>query len=431
MGIAPMKLAAARSLPRDLYIAVSARAVSMMGAEIAATALLLQLHDRGAGGWAVAGLLMAGTVPVVLVAPVVGLVIDRCDSRTLILAASVWQTTVCAVLAFVGNPVAILVLVALDSLGLAVTAPSVGSLTRLMVPEERIAVATSLQQGGNIVATLAGPALGGLLFGVTGGARAPLLVDAASFLAITAAALLIRTRRRPKATDRKPRARDGITALFTDPAMAPIMVLAILLVVVGQVTAVTEVFLVRDTFGASALTFGLLTATWVLGSIVGTAFASRLDTVHRILRGVPLAAAVMGAGVAITGLSRSLPAAFPLFMVAGAAGGVVSVGNGAVVMLRAEEAMLGRVLSSFTAVLQSASLLAVALGGVTTGILAPQTVFTLSGGATLLAVAGTAPAFRRARKALLAGTRPVSEISATSPDRPRDGRRGRRARAGG
>jgi MFS family permease len=403
-----MKLAAVRSLPRDLYIAVSAKAVSLLGAEAAVTALLLQFHDRGAGGWAVAGLLIAGSAPVVLAAPVVGLVVDRCDSRILIVLGSLWQTCVCTVLAFVGSPVAIFVLVAMDALGLAVTAPSVGSLTRIMVPEERIAAATSLQQGGNIVATLAGPALGGLLFGLTGGARVPLLFDAASFLAITAAALLIRTRRRPKPTDRKPRASDGITTLFTDPAMAPIMVLAILLIVVGQVTAVTEVFLVRDTFGASALTFGLLTATWVLGSIVGTAYAGRLDTVHRILRGVPLAAAVMGAGVAITGLSRSLPAAFLLFVVAGAADGVVSVGTGAVVMLRAEESMLGRVLSSFTAVLQSAGMLAVGLGGLATGLLAPQTVFTLSGIATLLTVAGTAPAFRRARRALPTG-RPAAQ----------------------
>ena len=43
---------------------------------------------------------------------------------------------------------------------------------------------------------------------------------------------------------------------------------------------------------------------------------------------------------------------------------------------------------------------AVGLGGLLTGPLAPQTVFTLSGIATLLAVAATAPGFRRANKTL-------------------------------
>jgi hypothetical protein len=100
-------------------------------------------------------------------------------------------------------------------------------------------------------------------------------------------------------------------------------------------------------------------------------------------------------------------------------------------MLRAKESMLGRVLSSFTAVLESAGLLAVGLGGLATGLLTPQTVFTVSGVATVLVVVGMAPAFRRARKALSTGVEPVSDTSATPPDRPRDGRRDRKARAGG
>jgi MFS family permease len=391
-----MKLAAVRSLPRDLYIAVGAKAVSLLGSEIAVTALLLQFHDWGAGGWAVAGLLIAATAPVVVAAPIVGLMVDRYDSRTLIVIGSLWQTCACTVLAFAGNPAAVLVLVALDALGLAVTAPSVGSLTRLMVPAERISVASSLQQGGNIVATLLGPTVGGLLTGATGGTRVPLLVDAASFLIITLAGLLIRTRRRPERGGEKHRARDGIVTLFTDYALAPVMVLGVLLVVVGQLTAVAEVFLVRDTFQATALTFGLLTATWVLGSIAGTVFASRLDTASRILRGVPIASAMMASGVAITGLSRSLPTAFVVFVVAGAASAVVSVGTGAMVLLRADESALGRVLSSFTGVLQSASLASFALGGLVTALFAPETVFTLSGILGLFSVLVTVPAFRRA-----------------------------------
>jgi MFS family permease len=413
-----------RSLPRDLYIGVGAKAASLLGTEIAVTALLLQFHDRGAGGWAVAGLVIAGTAPIVLGAPVVGLVVDRFDSRTLIVLGSLWQTCVCTVLAFVGDPVAVLVLVALDALGLAVTGPAVGQLTRLMVPEERISVAISLQQGGNIVATLAGPTLGGLLTGATGGARVPLLVDAASFLAITLAGLLIRTRRRPETAGRKLGARDGVVTLFTDYALAPVMVLGVLLIVVGQMTVVAEVFLVRDTLRSSALIFGLLTATWVLGSVLGTVFSSRLNTAGRILRGVPVAAAAMGCGVAITGLSRSLPTAFVMFVVAGAADAVVSVGTGTLVQLRAEQSALGRVLSSFTGVLQSASLVSAGLGGLVVALLAPETVFTLSGTLSLLAVLATLPAFRRALARL-------SDTSATPPDRPRGGRRGRPARAGG
>jgi MFS family permease len=395
-----MRVSARVSLPRDLYVAVGAKTISLLGTEVAMTALLLQLHDRGAGGWAIAGLLVAGTAPIVLMAPVAGLVVDRYDSRTLIVACGLWQAAACTALAFVTHPATILVLVALDALGLSVSAPSLGSLTRLIVADDRIAAATSLQQGGNVAATLAGPTVGGLLVGLTGGARVPLLLDAASFLVISAAGLLIHTRRRPKNSARRSRARDGIVWLFSDRALAPVMMLAVLLIVIGQVTAVAEVFLVRDTFRSSTLTFGLLQATWVLGSMFGTVFASRLNTAARILRGVPTAAAMMAASVALTGLLRSLPAAFMLFIVAGAASGVVSVGTGTMVLLRTEESVLGRVLASFTGVLQSASMVAFGLGGLIIGVLAPEMVFTMSGTLTLISVLAIAPVFRRARTAI-------------------------------
>jgi predicted MFS family arabinose efflux permease len=186
------------------------------------------------------------------------------------------------------------------------------------------------------------------------------------------------------------------------------MVLSVMLIVAGQVTAVAEVFLVRDTFQSSALTFGLLVATWVLGSVFGTMFAVRFNTPARILVGVPVAAAVMASGVAVTGLSRSLTTAFVMFVIAGAANSVVSVGTGTLVQLRADRAALGRVLSSFTGVLQSASLISAALGGLLIALFAPDTVFTLSGAFSLLAVVATVPAFRRA----LAKT---SDTSAPAP----------------
>jgi MFS family permease len=83
-------------------------------------------------------------------------------------------------------------------------------------------------------------------------------------------------------------------------------------------------------------------------------------------------------------------------VVAGAASAVVSVGTGAMVLLRADESALGRVLSSFTGVLQSASLSSFALGGLVTGLFAPETVFVLSGILGLFSVLVTVPAFRRA-----------------------------------
>src|SRR5204862_400468 len=63
-----------------------------------------------------------------------------------------------------------------------------------MVSRERLPKATAIGQTASSVGMLLAPALGGLLVGQFG-LRVPLLIDAATYLAVTVAGVLIRTRR--------------------------------------------------------------------------------------------------------------------------------------------------------------------------------------------------------------------------------------------
>lgn len=391
-----MTRAAARTLPRDLYVAASARGVAVLGNEIAITALMLQFYDQGAGGWGIAALVAAGMVPMVVFAPVIGLLIDRYDSRMLIVVSGLWQSASCLLLVFVHQVGAVLTLVALNALGSAVANPVFSALTKLMVPGERLASASAVLQSSNVMATLIGPPVGGLLTAVTGGARVPLLIDAGTFLAITAAGLLINTRRRPGRTNRKPNARAGIALLFGDRALAATLVLGVLLIIVGTAVGVAEVFLVRDTFHASALAFGLLQAAYTAGMLVGTAVASRMSTTQRLLVAIPVSSAIMAASFVVIGLANSLVLTFVLYVVAGAGTGVESAAAGTLLLLRTPEPVLGRTLASFSALLRGAGLLAYGVSGLVVGLFPPETVFLLSGTAALLAVLAATPALRRA-----------------------------------
>jgi MFS family permease len=387
-----------RSLPRDLHIAALARSISVVGAEIADTALLLRLYEQGGSGWAIAGLLAAASVPMVVLAPVLGLVVDRYDSRILIVVTGLWQAAGCVLLVFTAQPLAVIALVAFVATGSAVANPVFGALTKVVVPDEQMSAASSLQQGGTLIATLAGPPLGGLLYGLTGGSQEPLLIAAGTFLAITAAGLLIRTRRRPEPTEGKQRASAGLSVIIGDPALFAVTVLSILIIVLGTAVGVAEPFLVLGVFQASAVVFGLLGATFTLGMLVGTAYASRLDSVRRILVGIPVGAAVLAISFALIGLINSLVAVFVLFVFAGAGGAVSSVASGTLLLLRTPEAVVGRVLASYSAILRGAGLIAYGLAGVVVGLLPPDTVFLLCGTAVLLAVLATAPVLRRARR---------------------------------
>src|SRR5882762_4772719 len=84
---------------RDLWLAVVARAVSLLGDEAAVIALTLRLHDSGRGAGAIAALFVAGMLPLVVLAPLAGRLVDRYDSRRLLVWSGLAQAVVCAVLA--------------------------------------------------------------------------------------------------------------------------------------------------------------------------------------------------------------------------------------------------------------------------------------------------------------------------------------------
>ncbi|MFL6121675.1 MFS transporter [Actinophytocola sp.] len=385
-----------RALPRDLYVAAGARAASILCNVVAVTALLLDFHDRGAGAWAVSGLLAAGALPIVLFAPVVGVMVDRFDSRSLLVVSSLWQAAACALLGFVDQPQLVLVLAALNACGTAVTNPVFVALISVMVPSGQLASANSVQQVAVTIATMVGPAVGGMITGLTGGARVPLLLDAVIFVVIAGISQLISTRRRPTPDEPKPFARAGIMMVLTDRALTAVVALAVMLPLVVHLIYVAQVFLVRDTYGASDLAFGMLQATQTVGLLIGAVLASQLNTVRRIILGTPLAAAVMSVCIAMVGLVHSLPATFALYVLAGVCMSMVSVTMGTLLLMRIPEAAMGRVMASVTGIHRTAGLVAYGVGGLVVGLLRPESVYLLSGTAALAIVFVLLPAFRRA-----------------------------------
>src|SRR3954468_1410060 len=117
----------------DVYLSATARAVSNCGDLLAATALVLALQARGAGGYAVAAILLAAAVPPVLLAPLTGRLVDRVDSRRLLVWVGLGQVAVCAALAFVTAIPLLVALAALLAAGLAVTQPTLAALLPAMV----------------------------------------------------------------------------------------------------------------------------------------------------------------------------------------------------------------------------------------------------------------------------------------------------------
>ncbi|HEY0698157.1 MAG TPA: MFS transporter, partial [Micromonospora sp.] len=189
-----MSFASGGSRWSDVHLAATAKGVSVCGDFLAATALALALQSAGAGGLAVSGLLIASTLPLVVLAPLTGRLVDRVDSRTLLVGSALAQAATCLALAYTSHPALLIALVALLACGLAVTQPTLSALLPAMVRREDLPRASAVNQSATTIGVLVGPALAGLLVGEFG-VRLPLLIDAGSYRARVLAGLLLRTRR--------------------------------------------------------------------------------------------------------------------------------------------------------------------------------------------------------------------------------------------
>src|SRR3954454_21354001 len=87
---------------RDLRLLSVGVGVSTAGDALALVALLLRLRPEGTG-W-VAALLAAQLVPMVVLAPVVGPLVDRVETRRVLLVAVCGQAAVAIPLAFATAP---------------------------------------------------------------------------------------------------------------------------------------------------------------------------------------------------------------------------------------------------------------------------------------------------------------------------------------
>jgi MFS family permease len=414
---------------RDFMVALAGRSASVFGDEVALVALILRLQAEGGHPYQVAVLLGAGLLPFVLLARVAGRVADTVDSRRVLVCATVAQACCCVPLVFTGNPVVMFVFAGLLGCGAAFAQATWQALVPRIVGEDAIGAAIGAQQTSVNLALVLAPATAGLLAGAFG-TRVPVAIDAITFGAMTAAAVAVRTRRaggRPvtrsaqgggeRAAERDGghgherggghgherggghgSERGGWGLLRADPVLGPLVIGLAAFVLLGFTVNVVLVFLVRQTLHASAAWYGGVGATWVLG-IVGGALASGRITSGRAssAQAVPgqiasgragaghIRAALAGAGLmslafAGYGLVPSVVLLVPVSILGGVGNGMVNVCVATLVMTRSEERVRGRVSAALGAVVNAASVAALAAGGGLAAVLAPRQIFLLAGG---------------------------------------------------
>jgi predicted MFS family arabinose efflux permease len=206
---------------REFVLLWTGQALSGLGSQMSLVAYpLLVLAVTGSP--AKAGVVgFAKTLPIVLLALPAGVLADRVNRKRLMVSCDAVRALALASIPVAllagGVPYALVVAVALlDGAGFTVSYVAERGALRQLVAPEQLGDAVARNESRIFAAMLAGPPLGGLLFGI--GRAVPFLVDAISYAASTVSMLLIKSEFQETRSETEPaEVREGLRWLWQRP----------------------------------------------------------------------------------------------------------------------------------------------------------------------------------------------------------------------
>ena len=379
---------------RDVRLIVGAVGISALGDFLLWIPLTLHLQEMSGSGLAIAGLFLALWTPVVVLAPVAGLVVDRLEARGVLLVASLAQAAIAAALVLALDSVAaILALAALLGTGFAFAQPAEFALVPVVAGGRRLTEVNGLVETARYAGMTAGPLLGGVLAGL-GGTDVAMLVNAGTFAVVALAALVLHARRHPQAVPEgteHERARDGIAYLFRDRTLAIAMsvLFATLLFMTASVTA--EVFFLKEDLEVSDAVYGLVFGCWTVGMIVGALVVSRRVAAHALALGVLIATLIQGTGLGLPTAWLVVPFAAAMWFIGGIGHGTKNTLARTLIQERVPDRLHGRAFAAYNAMRNGAELVALACGGLLVTVLGGRVTLALAGGISVaIALVGLA-----------------------------------------
>jgi MFS family permease len=347
-----------------------------LGDEVALLAMAFRAKAE-LGHFGVAAILIAGAVPLLVLAPFAGLLVDRVRTRPLLVLVTIAQAGICVALAW--SPSVLLVpLIALLACGTAVSSPAWQALVPSLVRTSQLPRAIGMLQSFVACAGLAGPFLGGFLV-ATYGFHVPLLVDAVSFVALAAIPLVLRIDRVPAgAADGGFSMREafaGVRVVLRHPVIRSLLALLTLFVLALGVINVVEIYFITTALHAGPRGYGLLGLCFGGGMLVAASLSGRIAArFPRPERPFVVGCTVLCLGIGGFGLTTQLWQAAALLMVVGAANAIVNVNASVMITTSCTDDIRGRVFSAIQGTVSAAQILALAAGGLLLLAVAPRSI---------------------------------------------------------
>jgi len=317
------------------------------GNGLAYVALSLRVYEETHSTLAVTMVLLAGGLPVVLLAPVSGVLLDRLPMGRLLAAAGLVVAAALTGLAFAHSVTATVLLVLGFGVADSVLQPGLTAAVPQLAGEVSLVRATSRLQGATMGGTAIGPLLAGLV-GSIGGTSTALLLDAAVsvFFSVGISTLGLRRTRAPVPHGADDGVAAGLRYLRRDRPMGLLVLVVSAIIACMGVTMVAELFLAEKVLHGGTTGYALLITAWTGGMTLGTVVAGRLPP-RALAPGIVIGLVVLGLGVAGGALSPTMWMAIAAYGIGGIGDGIQVVGARTLLLQRAPEHIAGRACAVF------------------------------------------------------------------------------------
>jgi MFS family permease len=346
MNLAP--LAAPRLAGQTPFVLfLCARFASSMGYQMLALTIGWQVYQVTNNALDLGFVGLIQFVPAVVLTLLIGHAADRYDRRSIVRAAQgvnalAALTITAALLAGVLSRDLLFAAVFLMGCARAFEAPTAGALVPTLVPPRLISRAIAAWTSTNQMATIVGPALGGLIY-VLGPIYVSGLCVALYLAAITFVSFV---RRAGVPAGREPPTLHSVLAgihfIRTRPRLLGVLTLDLFVVILGGVTALLPVY-ARDILGVGPTGLGLLRSAPAVGALAMALWLARHPIERRLGPKMFAVVAIYGVATVVFGLSLSFPLSLAALATLGAADAVSVVIRFSLVQIETPDAMRGRV----------------------------------------------------------------------------------------
>ncbi|PWR16162.1 MFS transporter [Micromonospora sicca] len=385
----------------------AARTVSQWGDVAATVALSLLVFELTGSGLGVAGVVAAEIVPVLLLAPLAGAVVDRLPRRTVMISADLVRAVLAGVLPLVADHVgAVYAIAAGMSAATVFFNPAAGAVLPNLVDRDRLVAANSGIWTAAVLSQIALAPVSGLVI-TAAGFKIAFWINAVSYL--VSAALLVRLPEpaRPAAADSDASAGGrwrgwwtsaaaGVRHITADRRLTALAVGQTLAALSAGATSALLVVYIRDHLHAPPAGYGIAIGAIGVGAVLGPLVLVRLIR-DPARPGWVFGPYALRGGVDLTlAAVSSLPPATAALAVYGLGTSTGAVTFNSMLQATVPDAVRGRVMATFDITWQIGRLASLGIGAALADQIGIQAVYVL-GGILLLLAAALAPLTRTRR----------------------------------